>query len=141
MIDPDADRSKYLQIADEIREQIAIGKLRRGQRIPSYNYLAQEYDVALNTVRQAVNVLRRESLLVVRGAAGTFVRDPGKPKRIILNAGEEVTVRIPTNAERREHDLAEGVLALVVTRTDGTEEIHPADLTRVVGWSTGPDKP
>jgi GntR family transcriptional regulator len=141
MIDPDSDRAAYLQIADQLKEQILAGKLKRGQQVPSEPTLMQQYLVSRNTVRGAMAILRREGLVVVRAPAGTFVRDRGEPKRIILNAGEEVTVRIPTNAERREHDLAEGVLALVVTRTDGTEEIHPADLTRVVGWSTGPDKP
>ncbi len=82
-----------LQHAGALRDQIykacldAIvdGRLARGARLPSGRQLAADWDVARNTVDDALAQLQAEGFLVRRVGAGTFVADrlpgPGRGRR------------------------------------------------------------
>lgn len=65
----------YAQVADAMRERIVKGVWPIGAQIPTLPALAQEFDVALITVRQAVQLLKKEQLLVPEQGRGTFVRN------------------------------------------------------------------
>lgn len=77
-IDPDDQRSSYVQIADDLRQQIARGELAPGQRLPSTAKLAQAYEVAPMTIRSSLRILNSEGLLVSRQGSGVFVRTTAK---------------------------------------------------------------
>ncbi len=68
-----AMRSRYVQIAEQIRGEIASGQYASGARIPAENELARMLDVSRPTVRQALDLLAREGLLVRVKGSGTFV--------------------------------------------------------------------
>jgi DNA-binding LacI/PurR family transcriptional regulator len=70
----------YLQIADEIRQDIASGKLKIGDAIGSHQELADLYDVSLITIRKARNVLINEGILFSRIGKGTYVAQ--KPHKV-----------------------------------------------------------
>jgi GntR family transcriptional regulator len=70
---------RYAQVADLLRQRIARGTWRAGERLPSLHELTREFDVARVTVRQAVNLLAREGLLSAEQGRGTFVT--GRPAR------------------------------------------------------------
>ncbi len=72
----------YIQVADAVRERIVNGTWEVGGAIPSLKALVQEFDVALITVRQAIQVLTREGLLEPERGRGTFVKGlpPVHPK-------------------------------------------------------------
>ncbi len=65
----------YAQVADALRERIVKGTWPIGTRIPTLPELAQEFGVGLITVRQAVQLLKNEKLVVPEQGRGTFVRD------------------------------------------------------------------
>lgn len=75
-IDDRSDRLIYDQIVVQIREAIATGQLRPGQRLPPIRQLADELDVAPGTVARAYNELEKAGTLVTDRARGTFVADP-----------------------------------------------------------------
>jgi GntR family transcriptional regulator len=127
MIDPSADRAVFRQLADLLREQIDSGELAPGEPLPSELRLAQEYGISRTTVRQAIALLRAEGLITVERPRGTFVRVAEQTELVTLRRGERAGARMPTDAERRTHRLAEGVPVLVVTAPDGTTTVHPAD--------------
>jgi DNA-binding FadR family transcriptional regulator len=127
MIDPSADRAVFRQLADLLRNQIESGELGPGDPLPSELRLAQEHGISRTTVRQAIAQLRTEGLVSVERPRGTFVRTPEEVQLVTLGRGERVSARMPTDAERRVHRLGEGVPVLVVTATDGTMTVHPAD--------------
>lgn len=54
---------RYAEIASYLRSQIASGKLRPGDELPSEKELCQLFDTARGTVRQAVAVLRQEGMV------------------------------------------------------------------------------
>ena len=57
-------------------KQITGGELRPGDRLPSIVSLAQQYEVALTTVRKALDTLKADGL-VVTSPMGTFVAERG----------------------------------------------------------------
>jgi GntR family transcriptional regulator len=63
----------YYQLAEEIRDQIRLGKLNDGDKLPSEVALSGQAGVSRMTARQAISVLVRERLIVVKPGVGTFV--------------------------------------------------------------------
>jgi GntR family transcriptional repressor for pyruvate dehydrogenase complex len=71
-------RRAYEQVADQVRELIATGQLKPGERLPDETTLAKEFGVARGTVREALRVLSTEALLrTSKGpSGGSFVEVP-----------------------------------------------------------------
>ena len=67
---------RYHRIAESLREQIRDGELAPGAPLPSQRKLAQTFGVTLMTLRQALELLEREHLIVQRHGLGTFVAAP-----------------------------------------------------------------
>jgi AcrR family transcriptional regulator len=63
----------YRRIADAVRERIARGELRVGDRVPSARQITRDWDVAIATATKALAVLRDEGLTVPRPGVGTVV--------------------------------------------------------------------
>ena len=68
-------RPAYLQVADELRDSIASGGLKPGERLPSGRDLARRYGVAPMTISHALDVLRGEQLVEAYQGRGVFVTD------------------------------------------------------------------
>lgn len=73
-LDPDDPRPTSQQIATVLRAAIQTRKLQPGDRLPSQNELAERFEVARETVKAALRVLREERLVVTRQGSGSFVR-------------------------------------------------------------------
>jgi DNA-binding transcriptional regulator YhcF (GntR family) len=73
----------FRQVADGVRRMIERGSLLPGDRIPPVRALAEQLDLAPNTVARAYRALEDEGWIVGRGRAGTFVTDrlPERPSR------------------------------------------------------------
>lgn len=67
---------QYIQIAEQIRRQIASGTYPVGSKIPTENKLAQSLGVSRPTVRHALDLLTAEKRLVRVKGSGTFVTQP-----------------------------------------------------------------
>lgn len=65
---------RYQRLRDEMVALIAARHWRPGEAIPTEQALAQSYDVAVGTVRKAVDLLVAEGLLERFQGRGTFVR-------------------------------------------------------------------
>ncbi|MGH3922353.1 MAG: GntR family transcriptional regulator [Pseudonocardiaceae bacterium] len=73
-IDPTDPRPAYQQVADQLRTLIYGRELAPGDRLPSERELVERYGLAHGTVRQAIEVLRSEGLVVSVQGRGSFVR-------------------------------------------------------------------
>jgi GntR family transcriptional regulator len=79
-IDRADDKPPYRQIASMLRDSIMSGQLEAGGRLPSEAELIEHFGVARMTVRQAVQELRAEGLVISEHGRGVFVR-PAPPIR------------------------------------------------------------
>ncbi|HEX6353211.1 GntR family transcriptional regulator [Actinophytocola sp.] len=79
-IDRSDDRPPYRQIAGMLRAAIEAGVLGPGERLPSEAELIDHFHVARMTVRQAIQELKGEGLVVSEHGRGVFVR-PMPPVR------------------------------------------------------------
>ena len=67
---------RYSRIADSLRESIRRGDLAPGARLDNQRLLAKRFGVTLMTLRQGLELLEREHLIVRRHGLGTFVAAP-----------------------------------------------------------------
>jgi len=72
-LDPGTGRPAYQQIASELREAIYSRELSPGDKLPTERELVDRYGTAHGTVRQALEVLKREGLVVSAQGRGVFV--------------------------------------------------------------------
>ena len=71
-------RCKIERLTHDIRRQINLGILRRGDKLEAELALASRYEIGIKLVRQALAELEAESLIVRRQRSGTFVSGPGE---------------------------------------------------------------
>ncbi|WDR04762.1 FadR/GntR family transcriptional regulator [Devosia rhodophyticola] len=72
-----SNRKLYVQIADQIRDQIVSGTANVGQQLPSERDLAISLGVSRPTVREALIALEVAGLVEVRVGVGAFVKSQG----------------------------------------------------------------
>ncbi len=72
-IDPSSGLPIYLQIAQQIKTAVAMGRLQPEDPLPSVRQLAVELAVNPNTVARAYLDLEIEGVIYKRQGAGTFV--------------------------------------------------------------------
>ena len=65
----------YLQVARDLREQIRDGRLKPGDKLPSFNALCAHYAASNTVVRAAMIVLKAEGLIDGRQGKGVYVTD------------------------------------------------------------------
>ncbi len=67
----------YQQVADVIRQRIGFGEYAPRTAIPSITKLTAEFGVAEVSVRKALDMLKREGVLITTPGRGTFVASRG----------------------------------------------------------------
>ncbi len=105
-------RPGYLQIADDLRQQINDGRLAPGQSLPSTARLRERYDVSAGVVKAAISVLRTEGLVIGQQGKGVFVRDQvdaEPPSTAAAPAEGDVTTKQLTEVLAAVRDLGERV--------------------------------
>jgi GntR family transcriptional regulator len=72
-IDNASDRAVYQQIIDQVKRDIACGKVMKEERLPTVRQLAGQLAINPNTIAKAYQQLEREGIITTRSGAGTFV--------------------------------------------------------------------
>lgn len=110
----------HQQIRRDIADQIRLGQLRPGDKIPFEHELMQTYGCARMTVNKALSTLSDEGLLERRKRAGTFVRVPRLDSTVldipdiqseITSKGETYRFELVSRAVRRPKSAEEVELA------------------------------
>ena len=73
VVDPASSTPPYEQIRAQVSDQVADGRLRPGDRLPTVRGLAGELGLAPNTVARAFRELERSGVIETRGRSGSFV--------------------------------------------------------------------
>ncbi len=116
-------RPLYLQIMDEIRRAIVVGKIKAEDPLPSVRDLASELAINPRTVSQAYQELEREEVVYVKRGQGTFVAPSTKKNsRERENLARSVAKRTLIEARRSGLDVEELIDSLREIAAD--EEKH-----------------
>ena len=132
MINPEADRPVYKQLADIVRGQISRGRLSAGQRLPAEKTYVDQYGISRDSVRRAMGVLRGEGLIITT-ARGSRVRQEHPRQTITLGEGERATVRMPSPEERLRLGIKEGIPVIVIECEGEAPRLLAADRTEIYG--------
>jgi GntR family transcriptional regulator len=116
----------YKQVADDLRGQIHDGSLQPGEELPGEARLGQIYNVGMNSIRNALAILRAEGLLVTERGRGSRVREHRRRAVVKLPRGSRAHVRPATADERERLGLGEGEPVIVLVGDDGAEQVLPA---------------
>ncbi|MDQ2998626.1 MAG: GntR family transcriptional regulator [Chloroflexota bacterium] len=76
MLDKTSPIPLYYQLAETIKEQIAAGTWLPGTQLPGERELNEQYSISRMTVRQALQHLIREGIVVSKKGLGTYVAAP-----------------------------------------------------------------
>jgi len=79
-IDFKTSKGIFLQIADNICQQILEGKLVAGDRVPSIRDLASDFEVNRNTVLRTYAILNDAGIIENKRGIGFFVADDAMQK-------------------------------------------------------------
>jgi DNA-binding FadR family transcriptional regulator len=92
-------RKAYEAIAAELRQQIVLGQLANGSRLPNENSLAEQYGVSRATIREALRLLAAQDLIrTAKGAGGgSYVQVPTVHR---ISEFLESSINLLSSAER-----------------------------------------
>ena len=81
-------KQKHQQLFDILVLQLNSGRWKRGERLPSVRELAQEYNVSINVVAKAVELLKNAGLVSVKVGDGVFsqVRESADKQEVRYSA-------------------------------------------------------
>jgi DNA-binding LacI/PurR family transcriptional regulator len=126
-IEPASPRPLYLQLADDLRRQIEDGTLKAGDQLMPELELAQHHRLARGTVRQALQLLTNQGLLVRTRRKGTFVADDSHATATAL-----IGIVVPFLRDALIHGIMHGVestlrlhgYSLIFGHSDGSLDVE-----------------
>ncbi len=68
-----SDRPVYQQIMDQVKRDIAMGRLIKNEKLPTVRQLAGQIAINPNTIAKAYRQLEQEGIIVTKAGAGAFV--------------------------------------------------------------------
>ncbi|MBI5030056.1 MAG: GntR family transcriptional regulator [Chloroflexi bacterium] len=74
-LDPDSAVPIYLQIVHTIKHQVATGRLKPGEQLPTVRELATNLRINPNTVARAYDQLDGDNVITTQQGRGTYVRE------------------------------------------------------------------
>ncbi|MGD0573315.1 MAG: GntR family transcriptional regulator [Sedimentisphaerales bacterium] len=72
-IDNASDRPVYQQIIDQVKRDIALGRLGKDEKLPTVRQLAEQLAINPNTIAKAYQQMEREGIITTRPGSGAFV--------------------------------------------------------------------
>jgi GntR family transcriptional regulator len=93
-IDKTDRRPAYVQVADLLRSQIRDGVYRPGERLPSVRSLATLHEIAPETAKKGVGVLRAEGLVGGKDGNGSVVLDVGEVPLTVQEQLDDLKARV-----------------------------------------------
>lgn len=128
------------EIASALAERIRSGEVPVGTRLPSEPALAYSLDVSRNTVREAISVLRGQSLVATKQGLGTYTLDHAADTHFPVDIGiehltstTEMITRAGHKAGTRDFSLVTGPsdqAARERLRIQPDEQIHTIERVR-----------
>jgi DNA-binding GntR family transcriptional regulator len=101
-LDPDDPRPPYRQVADRVRSAVESGGYGPGEKLPSYDALAEEFGVSLGVVKRAMTQLRDDRVVVIRHGQGSYARVDRGTSAVESSDLDELRAEMASMGERLE---------------------------------------
>ena len=72
-IDNASNRPVYQQIIDQVKRDIALGRLIKDEKLPTVRQLAKQLTINPNTIAKAYRQLEGEGIIVTKPGSGAFI--------------------------------------------------------------------
>ncbi|MBL4827439.1 MAG: PLP-dependent aminotransferase family protein, partial [Spongiibacteraceae bacterium] len=127
IIDASAPNAMFRQLEQQLREAIWEGRLQAGERLPSSRRLAEQLNVARNTVVNAYEQLAMEGFICTSKGSGSRVTDafplpPKKNSSPLQSSKTEPLTPLPLS-QRATHLLTSG-LSISLAEASDTRPFH-----------------
>ncbi len=99
-------------VARRLSEDIAAGRLKPGEKLPTEQQIAETFGVSRPIVREAVGRLKHDGLVVSRQGAGAFVAESGQASVFRLQV-----------ADFTDRDEIHGIIELLMAVESGATEL------------------
>jgi len=73
VIDPATGRPVYRQIIDQVKRDIALGRLKRNDKLPTVRHLASQLLINPNTIAKAYRLLEQQGIITTKPGSGTYI--------------------------------------------------------------------
>ncbi len=90
-IDPDSPVPIYMQIVQACKHQVATGRLKPGEQLPTVRELAAVLRINPNTVARAYEQLNSDNVISTQQGRGTYVRDRPDDQHLAKIRDEQLT--------------------------------------------------
>ena len=125
-------QKKYEQIVSWVHAKIESGAIRQGDRLPSENVLAKQFQMSRQTIRRAMEALTMDGIVESRRGSGTYVsvntrRYTGKEIRIAVMLTFVDTYIFPALVKG-----IESVLSDAGERKGAAQGVYP---NQIRGWT------
>ncbi|MGL4174307.1 MAG: GntR family transcriptional regulator [Actinomycetota bacterium] len=120
-------RSLQEQVAQLVRNNIAAGVLRDGQTLPSTRELAEQWNVSVFTITEAMKLLAREGLVVNKPRSGRVVNAPEQVVQQRVRPGRPVLLLLGGYAGSGKSELGR-----ILARETGWPILDKDTLTRPI---------
>ena len=88
------DEPLYLAITKALADDIAVGRLSQGHRLPTHRELADGLGIAIGTVTRAYAEAEQRGLIHGEGRRGTFVGEPTRGRFALSSLADDPRRRI-----------------------------------------------
>lgn len=129
---------KYQGIAQDLQDRIARSEWQQGEQLPSQQSLAEQYDVTLMTLRQAIQELTARGLLKAAKGRGTYVTNPSVQYRLnhLSSFTQEMQaqgIELETEVLQASHTTAEAEIATQLALSPGAPVVEITRRRRAEG--------
>ena len=122
-IDPDSAVPIYLQIVHTVKHQVATGRLKPGEQLPTVRELATDLRVNPNTVARAYDQLDIDNVITTQQGRGTYVRERPDDAHLARVRQEQLKA------------MMDGVIGKALSTGYPPEEIRQAFDAQMTRWT------
>jgi GntR family transcriptional regulator len=122
-IDPDSAVPIYLQIVHAIKHQVATGRLKPGEQLPTVRELATNLRINPNTVARAYDHLDGDNVITTQQGRGTYVRERPDETHLARVRQEQLKA------------LMDGVVGKALSMGYSVDEVREAFDVQMARWT------
>ena len=130
------NQSKYYRLSEYIKEEILMGRIKPGEKIPSENALSEQFSLSRQTIRKALALLVNEGYVFTEHGRGTFCSDRSSHRNASKNIGVITTYIseyiFPKVIQGIDSVLSENGYSIMLKNTDNNTEKEAIDLEDIL---------